>query len=126
MLQVFFRSDNRDLYQILAKELATGALTADPEAIRSRVESLEPLLMDDWNSKLGWLEGDIEKTFSVAKVQQARNAKVLNPDFKTQLASMLEVINPSADLKEFSAFVQQANTVQRTWLHSLSDQSLKE
>lgn len=126
MLQVFFRADNRDLYQILAKELATGAFAADPEAIRSRVETIEPLLMDDWNSELGWLEGDIEKTFSVAKLQQARNEKILKPASKTQLASMLEVINPSADLKEFSAFVQKANTVQRTWLHSLSDQSLKE
>jgi hypothetical protein len=126
MLQVFFRADNRGLYQLLAKELATGALAADPEAIRSRVESLEPLLMDDWDSKLGWLEGDIEKTFSVAKVQQARNAKILKPAFKAQLASMLEILNPSADMKELSAFVHKANTAQRTWLHSQSGASLRE
>ncbi len=126
MLQVFFRSDNRDLYQMLAKELATGALAADPEAIRSRVETLEPLLMDDWNSELGWLEGDIEKTFSVAKVQQTRNENVLKPAFKSQLASMLEILNPSADKKEFSAFIQKANTVQRTWLHSQSSSSKME
>lgn len=125
MLQVFFRSDNRDLYQVLAKELASGALAADPEAIRSRVESLEPLLMDDWNSKLGWLEGDIEKTFSVAKAQQARNANVLKPAFKAQLASMLGIADPSAGMKEFSAFVQGADTAQRTWLHSQSAPSLK-
>jgi hypothetical protein len=125
MLQVFFRSDNRDLYQMLAKELATGALAADPEAIRSRVETLEPLLMDDWNSKLGWLEGDIEKTFSVAKIQQTRNENVLKPAFKSQLASMLEILNPSADMKEFSAFIQKANTVQRTWLHSQPTSSSK-
>ena len=126
MLQIYFRSDNRDLYQIVAKEIAAGALAADPEAIRSRVETLEPLLMDDWNSKLEWLEGDIAKTFSVAKAQQSRNAKILNPAFKTQLASMREVINPSADLIDLSEFVQKANTVQRTWLHSLSDQASKE
>jgi hypothetical protein len=126
MLQVFFRSDNRDLYQILARELATGALAADPEAIRSRVETLEPLLMDDWNSKLGWLEGDIEKTFLVARVQQDRNAKILKPTFKPQLASMLDILNPSADMKELSGFIHQANTVQRTWLHSQSGPSLKE
>jgi hypothetical protein len=125
MLQVFFRSDNRDLYQILARELASGALAADPEAIRTRVESLEPLLMDDWNSELGWLEGDIEKTFSVAKAQQARNAKVLKPAFKAQLASMLEILDPSAGMEEFSAFVQRADTAQRTWLHSQSAPSLK-
>jgi hypothetical protein len=126
MLQVFFRSDNRDLYQILAKELATGALAADPEAIRSRVETLEPLLMDDWNSKLGWLEGDIEKTFSVAKLQQARNAKVLKPASKAQFASMLEILNPSAEMKELGEFVNRANTTQRTWLHSKSGPSLNE
>lgn len=125
MLQVFFRSDNRDLYQTLAKELATGALAADPEAIRSRVETLEPFLMDDWDSRLEWLEGDIEKTFSVAKVQQARNAKILNPTFKPQLASMLDILNPSADMKELSAFINQANTLQRTWLHSQSGPSSK-
>lgn len=123
MLQVFFRSDNRDLYQILAKEIATGALAADPEAIRSHVETLEPLLMDDWNSKLEWLEGDIEKTLSVAKIQQALNAKILNPAFKTQLASMLDILNPSADMKELSEFIQKANTAQRTWLHSQSGSS---
>lgn len=126
MLQVFFRSDNRDLYQILAKEIATGALAADPEAIRSRVETLEPLLMDDWETKLEWLEGDIEKTFSVAKIQQARNANHLKPTFKTQLASMLEILNPSANIMNVSEFVQKANTTQRTWLHSQSGPSLKE
>jgi hypothetical protein len=126
MLQVFFRSDNRDLYHILARELGSGTLAADPEAIRSRVESIEPLLMDDWNSRLEWLEGDIEKTLSVAKLQQARNAKVLKPAFKAQLASMLEILNPSADMKEASAFVNKANTLQRTWLHSQSGQSSKE
>jgi hypothetical protein len=120
MLQVFFRSDDRDLYQILARELSTGALATGPEAIRSRVETIEPLLMDDWNSRLEWLEGDIEKTFSVAKVQQARNAKILNPAFTSQLASMLEILNPSADAEEMSAFIQEANTAQRTWLHSQS------
>jgi hypothetical protein len=125
MLQVFFRSDNRDLYQVLARELATGALAADPEAIRSRVESLEPLLMDDWNSELGWLEGDIAKTFSVAKAQQARNEKALKPAFEAQLASMLEILNPSADVKAFSTFVQGADIAQRTWLHSQSGPSLK-
>lgn len=125
MLQVYFRSDNRDLYQMLAKELSTGALAADPEAIRSRVEAFEPFLMDDWNSKLGWLEGDIEKTFSVAKAQQTRNEKVVKPAFNSQLASMLEILNPSADMKEFSAFIQKANTVQRTWLHSQSGSSSK-
>jgi hypothetical protein len=125
MLQVFFRSDNRHLYQILAKELATGGLAADPEAIRSRVETFEPLLMDDWKSELGWLEGDIDKTFAVAKVQQARNAKILKPGFKAQLASMLDIVNPSADLKTFGEFVHQANTVQRAWLHSPSGQSLE-
>jgi hypothetical protein len=126
MLQVFFRSDNRDLYQILASELGTGELAPDPEAIRSRVEAIEPLLMDDWNSKLEWLEGDIEKTFSVARMQQARNARILNPACKAQLASMLEILPPSADMKELSAFVHQANTLQRTWLHSQSGRSLKE
>lgn len=126
MLQVFFRSDNRGLYQVLAKELAAGTLAADPEAIRSRVKFLEPLLMDDWNSELGWLEGDIGKTFSVAKTQQARNAGILKPAFKSQLVSMLEILNPSADEKEFGAFIQQANTVQRTWLRSpLGDENGK-
>ena len=125
MLQVFFRSDNRDLYQILAKELATGALAADPEAIRSRVETFEPLLMDDWNSELGWLEGDIEKTFSVAKLQQARNAEILQPTFRTQLSSMLDILNPSADMEQLSAFVQKANTAQRTWLHSQPGKSFE-
>lgn len=123
MLQVFFRSDNRDLYQTLAKELATGALAADPVAIRGRVETLEPLLMNDWDTQLEWLEGDIEKTFSVAKVQQARNAKILNPEFKTQLASMLEILNPSADIKELNEFIQKSNTLQRTWLHSQAGSS---
>lgn len=126
MLQVFFRADNRDLYQILAGELATGALAADPEAIRSRVETIEPLLMDDWNSSLGWLEGDIGKTFAAARVQQSRHAEVLKPAFKAQLASMLDILHPSADMKEISAFVQKANTVQRTWLHSQSGSAVKE
>lgn len=125
MLQVFFRSDNRDLYRILAKEIATGALAADPEAIRSCVETLEPLLINDWDTKLEWLEGDIEKTFSVAKIQQARNAKVLKPTFKSQLASMLDILNPSANIMEVSEFVQKANTLQRTWLHSQAGSSLK-
>lgn len=93
--------------------------------MRSR-KILEPILIKDWNNKLEWLEGYIQKTFLVTKAQQARNTKILKPTFKTQLASMLEVIHPSADLKEFSAFVQRANTLQRTWLHSLSDQPLKE
>lgn len=126
MLKVFFRSDDRNLYQTLARELGTGSLAADPEAIRSRVETIEPLLMDDWNSSLGWLEGDIEKTFSAARIQQTRNAKVLNPAFKAQLASMLAILPPSADIRELSTFVHEANTVQRTWLHSQAEPSLKE
>lgn len=126
MLQVFFRADNRDLYQILARELATGALATDPEAIRCRVEAIEPLLMDDWNSRLDWLEVDIEKTFSVAQAQQARHAKILDPAFKAQLASMLDIAHPSADMKELSTFVRKADTVQRTWLHTQSGPSLNE
>jgi hypothetical protein len=56
-------------------------------------------------------------------VQQARNAKILNPTFKPQLASMLDILNPSADMKELSAFINQANTLQRTWLHSQAGSS---
>lgn len=118
MLQVFFRSDNRGLYQILAKELSTGALAADPEAIRSRVEAIEPLLMDDWGSRLDWLESDIEKTFSVAKTQQARHAKLLNPAFRSQLASMLEILPPASGQKELISFIHKANETQGRWLDS--------
>lgn len=120
MLQVFFRSDNRDLYRILAGELATCALAANPLAIRNRVGTIEPLLMDDWNSRLGWLESDIDKTFAAARVQQARNAEILQPAFKAQLASMLDILDPSADRKELSEFVRKANAMQRAWLHSQS------
>lgn len=126
MLQVFFRADNRTLYQTLAREIATGALAPHPEAIRNRVETLEPLLMDDWDRRLDWLEGDIEKTFSVAKIQQARNAKILKPTSKAHLTSMLEILNPSADIRELNEFLQKANTVQRTWLHSQSAPSFNE
>lgn len=59
--------------------------------MRSR-KILEPLLIKDWNNKLEWLEGYIQKTFLVTKAQQARNAKTLNPASKTQLTSMTEVI----------------------------------
>jgi hypothetical protein len=121
MLQVFFRSETRDNYLILASELGAGTLSPDAEAIRMRVEQLDPILIDDWGTRLGWLENDLEKTFATALVQQARNAAVLGEQGPAQLISMLATLPPLASSQEIVAFVQDANARQRAWLQTLSD-----
>ena len=118
MLQVYFRSDHRGLHQEVAARIAAGSLEPDPEAIRLHVEGIEPLLMDDWSSRLEWLENDIDKTFDLAKAQQARNAEVLAPAFTSQLASMIEIVDPSTEATGLSKFILDASVAQSTWLHN--------
>jgi hypothetical protein len=120
MLQVFFRSRIRENYLILASELSAGTLPPDAEAIRKRVEALDPILIDDWSTRLDWLESDYEKTFSTASVQQARNAALLGQQSPAQLTSMLATLPPPADRQEIVAFLQDAQTKQSAWLQTLS------
>lgn len=120
MLQVFFRSRIRENYLLLATELSAGKLPLDAEAIRQRVKVLDPILLDDWITPLDWLENDIEKAFSTARAQQARNAAVLGQQGPAQLTSMLATLPPLASSQEIVAFLQDANTKQRTWLETLS------
>ncbi len=118
LLQVFFRSDNRDHYRVLASEMSAGTLSPDAEAIRKRVEEIDPILIDDWGNRLDWLENDIEKTFSTARVQQARNTALLGQQSPAQLSSMLATLPPLASSQEIIAFVQDANARQLAWLEA--------
>ena len=118
MLQVLSRSQVRENYLILANEISTGKLLPDPEAIRKRMEDLDPMMIDDWTTRLDWFENDIEKTFSVAKIQQARNAAILGPQSPAQLTSMLAILPSQATTQIISDFIQDANTKQRTWLQN--------
>lgn len=116
MLQVLSRSQVRENYLILANEISTGKLLPEPEAIRKRMEDLDPMMIDDWTTHLDWFENDIEKTFSVAKIQQARNSAILGPQNSAQLTSMLAILPSQATAQEIIDFIQDANTKQRTWL----------
>ena len=118
LLQVFFRSDNRDNYLVLATEMSAGSLSPDAEAIRKRVEEIDPILIDDWGSRLDWLENDIEKTFSTARIQQARNTALLGQQSPAQVSSMLATLPPLAGSQEIIAFVQDANARQLAWLET--------
>jgi hypothetical protein len=118
LLQVFFRSDNRDNYLVLVSEMSAGSISPDAEAIRRRVEEIDPILIDDWGSRLDWLENDIEKTFSTARVQQARNTALLGLRSPAQLSSMLATLPPLAGSQEIIAFVQDANARQLAWLET--------
>jgi hypothetical protein len=119
MLQVYFRSDSRDSFFTLANEMSAGSLATNADAIRSRVELIDPILVDDWDSRLSWLESDIEQTFSIARVQQARNAAITAPEHVDQLTSMLATLPPLAEQQELNTFLQQANASQRAWLQTL-------
>lgn len=119
MLQVFLRSRVRENYLILASELSAGTLAPDAEAIRKRVEELDPILIDDWSTRLDWLENDIEMSFSTANAQQARNAALLGQQSPAQLTSMLATLPPMADRQEIVAFLQDAQTKQSTWLQQM-------
>jgi hypothetical protein len=119
MLQVFFRSETRDSYLALANEMSTGALAANAEAIRNRIEVIAPVLIDDWDTRLDWLENDIEKTFSIARVQRARNAAIVGQDNAARLTSMLATLPQLANEQEMIAFLQSANASQRAWLQTL-------
>jgi len=119
MLQVLARAEGHETYLTLAQEISNGSLAADPEAIRNRVEMIDPDLMADWDTRLDWLENDIEQTFSIARVQQARNAAVTGQHQPAQLTSMLAVLPPMADRDGVIAFLQDANARQRLWLQAL-------
>jgi hypothetical protein len=119
MLQVFFRSRIRENYLLLASELSAGTLPPDAEAIRKRVEEIDPTLIDDWTTRLDWLENDIAQAFSTARTQQARNAALLEDRGPAQLTSMLAILPPLANSEEIVAFLQDANTKQRAWLKTL-------
>lgn len=121
MLQVYFRSDSRDSYFTLANEMSAGSLATNADAIRNRVELIDPILVEDWDSRLSWLESDIEQTFSIARVQQARNAAIAAPEHVDQLTSMHATLPPPADQQERITFLQQANASQRAWLQTLPD-----
>ncbi len=119
MLQVLSRAEGHDTYLTLAQEISDGSLAADPDAIRKRVEMIDPDLMADWDTRLDWLENDIEQTFSIARVQQARNAAVTGQHQPAQLTSMLAVLPPLADRQGIIAFLKDANARQRLWLQAL-------
>lgn len=124
MLQSFFRSRTRNSYQILANEISTKALVANPQAIRNRMEILEPVLLEDWDAPPDWLELDIEKTFSIAEVQRKRNTTIVGPEPFIQLSSMQAILPPSATQEEMITFIQNADKNQRTWLKTLPSQSI--
>lgn len=118
MLQVYFRNETRETYFTLANGMCDGSLAPDAEAVRKRVEEIDPILIADWDTRLDWLENDMEKTFSIARVQQARNAAIVGQDHATRLTSMHATLPPFANPQEIAAFVQEANASQFAWLQS--------
>jgi hypothetical protein len=98
--------------------MCDGSLAPDAEAVRKRVEEIDPILIADWDTRLDWLENDIEKTFSIARVQQARNAAIVGQDHAARLTSMHATLPPFASPQEIAAFVQEANASQFAWLQS--------
>jgi len=121
MMQVFFRSRIRENYLILAEELSNGTLPPNAASIRKRVEEIDPNLIDDWDAPADWLNADIEHTFSIAKLQQARNASVLGPQSPAQLTSLSASLPLQASRQEIFDFLQQANNMQRAWLQQTAD-----
>jgi hypothetical protein len=118
MLQVYFRNETRDSYLALADALCDGSLAPDAASVRGRVEEIDPVLIADWDTRLDWLEADIEKTFSIASVQQSRNAAIVGPADAARLTSMHQTLPPTANRDEIKAFVQQASASQAAWLQS--------
>ena len=118
MLQVYFRNETRETYFTLANGMCDGSLAPDAEAVRRRVEEIDPILIADWDTRLDWLENDMEKTFSIARVQQARNAAIVGQDHAARLTSMHATLPPFASPQEIAAFVQEANASQFAWLQS--------
>lgn len=116
MLQVLFRSRIRENHSILASELCSGKLFPNADAVRQRVEEIDPLLIDDWDTSLEWLENDIAKTFATARNQQARNTKILGQQRQGHLTSILATLPALAIRREMATFVQDANNMQRNWL----------
>ena len=118
MLQVYFRNETRDTYFTLANAMSDGSLAPDAAAVRMRVEEIDPILIADWDTRLDWLENDIGKTFSIARVQLARNEAMVGRDKAARLTSMHATLPPSADPQEISTFLQEANASQFAWLQS--------
>lgn len=118
LLQVFFRTDNRDHYLALASGISAGTVPPDAVAVRKRVAEIDPHLIDDWDTRLEWLENDIEKTFSNARLQEAHNTALLGKQGPAQLSSMLATLPPRADRQEIIAFLQEAYARQLAWLES--------
>lgn len=121
LLQVYFRSRIRGNYLILASELSAGTLPPDTEAIRQRVEVIDPILIDDWTTRLEWLENDIAATFTTATIQQARNTTILGQKSPAQLTSMLATLPPLASNEEIITFLQEATNRQTEWLQKMTD-----
>lgn len=99
--------------------MSSDSLAITAEAIRNRIALIDPIQIDGWDSRLNGLENDIEKTFSVADIQRARNKKVLNQDTADQLTSMRSTMPLLANRQEMIDFLQSANASQRAWLNSL-------
>jgi hypothetical protein len=125
MLQILFRSRIRENYSLLATELCSGKILPNAEAIRKRVEEIDPLLIDDWDTPLEWLENDITKTFATAKTQQARNTKILGQKQQGHLTSLLTTLSPLASSTEIATFLQDANAHQRSWLQQTTQLNAK-
>jgi hypothetical protein len=120
LLQVYFRSRIRENYLILASEISTGTLPADADAVRQRVEKLDPSLLADWDTPLEWLESDLHHTFSVAAIQLARNEAMMGQKIPAQLTAMDSILPPGADDQEIIAFLKHADHRQRIWLQASS------
>ncbi len=118
MLQVYFRNETRETYFTLANAMCDGSLAPDAAAVRKRVEEIDPILIADWDTRLDWLENDIAKTFSIARVQLARNEAMVGRDKAARLTSMHATLADSADKQGMTAFLQDANASQIGWLHS--------
>lgn len=124
MLQVYFRSRVRQNYLILASEMGAGTLPADAEALRQRVEQLDPTLLADWNTPLDWLESDVNHTFSIGAVQMARNEAMLGEKIPAQLSAMLTILPTTANDQEIIAFLKDAESRQRAWLQTSSSSTM--
>ena len=118
MLQVYFRNETRDTYFNLANAMSDSSLAPDAGAVRKRVEEIDAILIADWDTRLDWLESDIDKTFSIARVQLARNAAIAGQEHAARLTSMHATLPPFASPKEIAAFVQEASASQFAWLQA--------
>lgn len=113
----FVANDGKTLSSFLS-EISSGAITAQKEKIRLRLDEIEPQIASRIDPFLQFQKPLVEKSYRIAQAQLRLHEKTMQCTEATQLVSMSQIISGSPNADHIRAFLVLAKAQQDAFLSS--------